>query len=133
MAAAQIIPRFNGHDIARHQWPGVNLFGDAVWVFMDKKLMPHAMSRAVIVIQPHFPQRTSRESVQLMPVCAGWELQGYQRQEASQYGGIMHTLLRGNMTPGKRARGVSGAVSVLTTRIIQVKMIVADGFVAGFA
>lgn len=37
------------------------------------------------------------------------------------------------MTPGKRARGVSGAVSVLTTRIIQVKMIVADGFVAGLA
>ena len=30
-------------------------------------------------------------------------------------------------------RGVGGAVSVLTARIIQVKMIVADGFVAGLA
>ena len=100
---------------------------------MDQKLMPHAMPCAVIVIQPHLPQRTTREGIQLMPLSARGELQGNERQKASQHGGVVQALLRVDLTPCQRARGVGGAINVLTAGIVQVKMIMADGLVAGLA
>ncbi|SAD04388.1 Uncharacterised protein [Enterobacter cloacae] len=100
---------------------------------MDKKLMTHAMPRAVIVIQSHLPQRTTRKGIQLMSLSPGRELQGNQREEASQHGGVVQALLRVDLTPCQRARGVGGAIHVLTAGIVKVKMVMTDGLVAGLA
>ncbi|CZW00387.1 Uncharacterised protein [Enterobacter cloacae] len=89
MAIRQIVSRLDSHNIARHQRPRVDLFSDAMRVLMDKQLMTHAMARSVIEIQPHLPQRPTREGIKLMPLGAGRELQGNQRQKAFQHGGIV--------------------------------------------
>ncbi|CZY61379.1 Uncharacterised protein [Enterobacter ludwigii] len=74
MAVRQIISRLDSHDGAGHQGPRVNLFGETMRVLMDKQLMSYAMPCPVIVIQPHFPQRTTREGIELMALAAGGKL-----------------------------------------------------------
>lgn len=63
-------------------------------VLVDQQLVPHAVSRTVIVIQPHLPQRATRKRIQLMPLSPGRELQSNERQKASQHGGVVQALLR---------------------------------------
>ena len=91
------------------------------------------MPGAVVVIQSQLPQRTARKGIQLVPLSAGRELKGNQRQEAFKHCGVVQTLLWIDLSPGQGTRRVRGAVAVLPPGIIQVKVVVADGLVAGLA
>ncbi|SAH88497.1 Uncharacterised protein [Enterobacter asburiae] len=102
-------------------------------VLVDQQLVPHAVSRTVIVIQPHLPQRATRKRIQLMPLSPGRELQGNERQKASQHGGVVQALLRIDFPPRQRTRGIGGAVNILAAGIVQVKMVMADRLIAGLA
>ncbi len=54
-------------------------------------------------------------------------------RKASQHGSVVQALLRIDVTPRQRARGIGGAVSILAAGIVQVKMVMADGLIAGLA
>ncbi|MNC24161.1 hypothetical protein D3C75_722080 [compost metagenome] len=121
MAAFQIVTRFDGLDNARQQRPRVHFLRQTVRGFMDKQAMTYAMARAVVVVQTHFPQWTACERVQLVALCTLRELQGDQRQEASQYRGVMQAALGIDLAKVQGACGIGGAVEILAARIVQVE------------
>jgi hypothetical protein len=104
----------DGDNIACHQGPRIHLFRDAVRVLMNQQLMPHAMTRSVIEVDPQLPQRPAGKGINLMTLRARGELQSDNRQKAFQHRGVVQTALRIQRAVRQRACRVGGAVVILT-------------------
>jgi hypothetical protein len=55
-----------GHDHAGFQRNGVRRLGDALRAFMDPQIAAHAVTGAMIIIEPGHPQRLTRQRIQRM-------------------------------------------------------------------
>ena len=88
-----------------------------MWPLMHVEIGPHAMARAVQIVEPFAPQRLASQGIKLRSAHTFGETGQFQLNMTFQHQCVDALLLLGQRTKGYGSRDIRGAVLILSTAV----------------